>query len=549
MRKTIYGVTCALLVSFGAFAQDQQPKGSTNILDKTGIELKLFNAHQDYLKGDYNVALTEYKQANIAKPNDASILFHMGQCYLALNDADNAVLNLEKAENIDPNGGDELHLNLGQAYLQTDIVDKALKELQMYKQKYSDDPKQLKESEVDYYIGQCNNAAKFEAHPVKVTITNMGIAVNSEYDDKTPILTNDGKTMIFTSSRPSMSSGRTKEGEAPIVFDNIYSSEWDSTSNKWGLSYMMQGDINEPYAQNAATGVSADGIYLFMFKNNGQDATGGDIFIAKKTHSGAYGSPVTLGHPVNTSYYEDGATLSPDGGTLYFMSEKPGGFGQADIYKSDKLGKSEWSEPVNLGGTINTPYDDGSPCVAPDGKTIFFSSQGHNSMGGYDIFKSTMSDSGKWGTAVNLGYPINSVSNDKSFTISIDAKTGYFASDRKGGMGGRDIYMVDLSQYPLLAADSASNKPKGLSILRGTVSTQKGKGIEGAKIIVTDSAGVKITLQTSGEGKYYITLKGNASYKVRADAKGYKPSTQNIKLPSSSVGTYSMEQNFELEKE
>ncbi len=544
MRKITFSVACVLLVAVAVKAQN-----NTNILDKTGIELKLFNAHQDYLKGDYAIALGEYKQANTAKPNDASILFHMGQCYLVMNDVDNAVINLEKAESIDPNGGNELHLNLGQAYLQSDMLDKSLKELQMYKQKFADDPKQLKESDVDYYIGQCNSAIKLEGKPVKVTITNMGTSVNSEYDDKTPILAKDGKMIIFTSSRPSMSSGKTKEGEAPVVFDNIYSTEFDSTTNKWGLSYMMQGDINEPYSQNAATGISADGQYLFMFKNNGQDATGGDIFVAKRAHTGTYGSPVTLGHPVNTSYYEDGATLSPDGGTLYFMSEKPGGFGQADIYKSDKIGKTEWSEPVNLGAAINTPYDDGSPCVAPDGKTIFFSSQGHNSMGGYDIFKATMSDSGKWGTAVNLGYPINSVSNDKSFTISIDAKTGYFASDRKGGLGGRDIYMVDLSQYPLLASDSASNKPKGLSILRGMVANQKGKGIEGAHITVIDSSGAKTSLQTSSEGRYYITLRGNATYKVKADAKGYKSTTQTIRLPQSALGTYSMEQNFELEKD
>jgi hypothetical protein len=544
MKKILAGTICFLLLAITGFSQ-----GSTNILDKTGIELKMFNAHQAFLRGDYAEALATYKEVNTAKPNDASVLFHLGQCYLAMNDIDNAISNLEKAEGIDPNGGDELHLNLGQAYLQSDNADKALKELQMFKQKYADDAKKTKESEVDYYIGQCNTAIQLKAKPVKVVITNMGVAVNSEYDDKTPLLADDGRTLIFTSSRPSMSSGHTKEGQAPVAFDNIYSSEWDSTTHKWGLSYMMQGDINEPYSQNAATGISADGQYLFMYKNNGQDAVGGDIFVAKKSHSGTYGSPITLGHPVNTSYFEACGTLSPDGGTLYFMSERPGGFGQADIYKSDKIGKSEWGEPINVGPTINTPYDDGSPFIGPDGKTMFFSSQGHNSMGGYDIFKSSMNDNGNWGPVMNLGYPINSVNNDKSFTISIDAKAGYFVSDRKGGMGGSDIYMVDLTQYPLLAADSGSNKPKGLSILRGKVSNSKGKGIEAARITVTDSLGTKVTLQTDGDGKYYITLKGNAGYKVKADSKGFKPSTVNIRLPESPMGTYSMEQNFELEKD
>ncbi len=546
MKKLLYGIICFTLLAVCGIAQSS----NTNILDKTGIDLKLFNAHQDYLRGDYFEALKIYKEVNTAKPNDASVLFHMGQCYLVLNDIDNAVSLLEKAENIDPNGGDELHLDLGQAYLQSDKVDNALKELQMYKQKYADDAKVLKESEVDYYIGHCNTAKELEGHPVNATVTNLGLTINSEYDEKSPILSNGGMTLIFTSNRPSMSTGHQKEGQAPVEFDNVYTSDWDSTSHKWGLSYIMQGDINEPYSQNAATGISSDGTYLFMFKNNGQEASGGDIFVAKKTHSGAYGSPQSLGHPVNTSYYEDGASISPDGGTLYFMSEKPGGYGQADIYKSEKgSGKGEWNEPVNLGPNINTPYDDGSPYLGPDGKTLFFSSQGHNSMGGYDIFKSTMTDSGKWGRAVNLGYPINSVSNDKSFTISIDAKTGYFSSDRKGGLGGRDIYMVDLTQYSLLASDTANTKPRGMSILRGTVATQKGKAIEGAHITIIDSSGTKTVVQSNADGKFYITLKGNASYKVKADAKGYKATMVNIRLPESSVGTYSMEQNFELEKD
>lgn len=543
MKKLLGGFICIMLLASQMHAQN-----NTNIIDKTGIEMKLFNAHQDYLRGDLNEALALYKEANTAKPNDASILFHLGQTYLALNNIDDAVSNLEKSENIDPNAGDELHLDLGQAYLSYDMLDKAAKELDMYKQKYADNPKQLKESEVDYYIAQVNTAKQLEAKPVKASISNLGISINSEYDDKAPILANDGKTLIFTSNRPSMSSGKVKEGQTPPAFDNIYSAEWDSAGHKWGLSYILP-DVNEPYSQNAASGLSADGQYMFIFRNNQSDAAGGDIFVAKKSHSGTYGSPVTLGHPVNTSYYEDGATLSPDGGTLYFMSEKPGGFGQADIYRSDRMGKTQWSEPVNVGPAINTPYDDGSPYIAPDGKTIFFSSQGHNSMGGYDIFECTANDSGTWGKAVNLGYPINTVANEKNFMISLDAKTGYFSSDRKGGQGGRDIYMVDLSQYSVLASDNANQKPKGLSILRGVVSNAKGKAIDGASVTIIDSTGAKTNLTASSEGKYYITLKGNATYKVKASAKGYKPTTKTVKLPESNLGTYSLEENFELEKE
>ena len=548
MKKLSICLGFCLLIGAGVTAQNK-----TNIIDKTGIELKLFNARQAFNSGDITGALKLYKEAYTAKPQDPSIAYHIGECDLALGDIDNAVSFLEKAESADPNANDEMHLTLGQAYQQSDQVDKALKEFQMYKQKYIDDPKKLKSSDIEYYIKQCNTANDLKSHPVKVVISNMGDAINTVYDDKAPSVTADGKTMIFTSRRPLMMStgkkGKNKDGDDEVQqsFDNVYMAEWDSTKNNWGLSYPVEG-INEPYAYTACSSISADGSLIFLYKNNETDAVGGDVFVSRKTHSGGWGKPATLGKPVNTSYYEDCGCLSPDGNTLYFISEKPGGMGGADIYKSDKLGKADWSEPVNLGAVVNTEYDEGGISIAPDGKTMFFSSQGHNSMGGYDIFKTTMNDNGIWSEPVNLGYPINTVNNDMSFTLSTDTKTGYFASNRKGGMGGRDIYKVDLSQYPLLGNDTGKMKSTGLSILRGKVTTSKGKALEGAKVTVTDSAGTKTPLQTNSDGNYFITLKGNSVYKVKAESSGYKSSTITVHLPTSSVGTYSMQQDFILEK-
>jgi hypothetical protein len=288
---------------------------------------------------------------------------------------------------------------------------------------------------------------------------------------------------------------------------------------------------------------------MFLFKNNESNALGGDIYVARKTHSGRWGQPQSIGHPINSSYYEDCACLSPDGNTLYFMSERPGGYGHADIYSSAKLGKAEWAPPVNLGPVINSSYDEGGMSIAPDGKTMFFSSDGHNSMGSYDIFKTVMTDSGKWSNPVNLGYPINTVNADKSFTITADCKAAYFASDRKGGTGLRDIYRVDLSNYALLAIDSGHGKPSGMSILRGIVSDPKGKPIEEATVTIMDSANDKIaSLKTNAEGRYFITLKANCKYKVKVASKGLKTSNTPIHLPSSPVGTYTMNEDIKLEK-
>lgn len=547
MKKTIFSILAASIVGLTAFAQDGG-NGKVSVIDNASVKVKEFNARQSYLAGDLTTALRLYNEVLKVKPNDAEVAFHIGECYQEQGDDAKAVDFFEKAEKENSDCDDDLHLKLGQSYLITEQVDNAIKELQAYKTKFASSPKKLELSDVDHYLTQCENAKRLMAHPVKAVVTNLGVAVNTSYDEKSPSVTADGRTLIFTSQRPLMMSKEGKNGEMELL-DNVYISQWDSAKGKWGLSYPVEGDVNEAGGKTSCTSISDDGMQMFLYKNNNTDALGGDIYVSRRTHSGRWGQPHSIGHPINSTYYEDCACLSPDGNSLYFMSERPGGFGQGDIYVSAKIGKAEWGQPVNLGKVINTKYDEGGLSMAPDGKTLFFSSNGDGSMGSYDIFKTVMTDSGKWSKPVNLGYPINTVSTDVSFTISADAKMAYFASNRKGGMGGRDIYMVDLSSYPVLAADSAKSAPTGMSILRGTVTNQKNKPIEEAMVIINDSAGNRVaSLKTNSEGMYFITLKANCSYRLRISARGYKSFSKPIKLPVSPVGTYTMTENAVLEK-
>lgn len=367
---------------------------------------------------------------------------------------------------------------------------------------------------------------------------------------KTPSVTADGSMLIFTSNRPLLV-GDMKAADPGMVYDNVYVCKWDSAKNTWGLSYPIDGDVNEAYAHTSCTSISPDGNYIFLYKNNIHGASrGGDIYMSKKSSKGKWGTPAPLEKPVNTSYYEDGACLSPDGNTLYFTSERPGGYGVADLYKSERISKNAWAEPENLGPVVNSEYDEGAPFMAPDGRTLFFSSNGHNSMGGYDIFKTSMNDSGKWTSPVNLGYPINSVNDEKGFSISGDARTAYLASNRKGGEGKRDIYIADLSNYSILSKDSSNSKPRGYSVLRGKVMSNKGEILAGANVAITDSAATKIAaVTTNAEGFYFITLKANAKYKIRVSLSGYKGSSKPISLPGSPLGTFTMQQDFTLEKQ
>ena len=146
---------------------------------------------------------------------------------------------------------------------------------------------------------------------------------------------------------------------------------------------------------------------------------------------------------INTQYHEPSACLSPDGNTLYFVSDRPGGFGGEDIYRCVKLPTGRWSKATNLGPTINTEYDEDAPFMHPDGVTLFFSSNGHKTMGGFDIFFSVKSDSG-WYPPQNMGYPINTTDDDVFYVMSSDGKRAYFSSVRPEGLGEQDIYMVTL---------------------------------------------------------------------------------------------------------
>jgi len=534
-----------LLVNGFLFAQ------KTSVVDNAGAGIKTFNANQAFLGGDIARALKLYTEANSEKPNDGAILYHMGQCYFVMQDDDRALELLQKSESIDSNAHEDLHLILGEVYLQEDQIDNAMKEFLWHKIKHIDDPKKLKEDEIDHLIGECVTAKEMEGHPVNVKVRNAGEAINSEQDDKSPSITADGSTLIFTSTRSLMVGNMKPSKDPSMIFDNVYMCKWDSAKNDWGLSYPISGDVNEAYAHTSCSSISPDGNYIFLYKNNPNGASkGGDIYMSKRSKNGKFGEPVSLGKPVNTSYYEDGACLSPDGNTLYFVSERPGGYGRADIYKADKVSRTEWSKPENLGPMVNSEYDEGAPFMAPDGHTLFISSDGHNSMGGYDIFKTYMNDSGKWVAPINLGYPINTVNNEKGFTISGDARTGYFSSDRKGGTGKRDIYIADLTNYSVLANDNSNSKPKGYSFLRGKISTSKGEPAEYAVVTVTDSAGAKVvSLTTAADGMYFITLKSNEKFKIKISLKGYKSASKPVKLPDSPLGTYTLQQDFTLEKE
>ena len=240
--------------------------------------------------------------------------------------------------------------------------------------------------------------------------------------------------------------------------------------------------------------------------------------------------------------------MSADGNKLYFVSEKEGkkygAQGRGDIYVAERVSRTVWGEPKNLGPNINTEGDENLVFIHPDGKTLFFSSNGHLSIGGYDVYMSKLQDDGTWGKPENLGYPINTIGDDVHFTLSVDGKTAYYSSVREEGLGERDIYKIDMSEYPILSEGVSIN----LSILKGVVTSGEDK--VAAEVSFKDASGNEVAKTScDDDGNYFITLTGGNKYTATITAEGYNTSTKEIDLPLGKAGkTLIQVETFSLDK-
>ncbi|MGB4230367.1 MAG: tetratricopeptide repeat protein, partial [Bacteroidales bacterium] len=351
-----------------------------------------------FIKGEgyYNEALDYYLKANLFNPDNAELNYKIGICYLYTADKDKAVEHLEKSYQLKSDVTEDITYYLGMAYHQNFNFDQAIN----YYRKYLDvlNPRNRDKylNEINKKIEECKNGKEIVKDTVKVIIDNLGETVNSIYPDYAPVISADESMLIFTSRRPT-NIGGLRDPMTGKFFEDIYIAYLE----EWGNWLLTQpgAPLNDKY-HDATIGLSPDGQTLYLYKGD----NGGDIYVSYLKGRN-WTIPEALPSPINTKYHESSASLGPDGRTLYFVSDRPGGIGGRDIWFSRKDNSGYWSSPINL-FDINTPYDEEGVFIHPDGRTLYFSSKGHNSMGGYDIFRSVYQD-GKWSKPVNLGYPIN----------------------------------------------------------------------------------------------------------------------------------------------
>ncbi len=393
--------------------------------------------------GDHDGALGLYKQAIKENPNNVKAQFMAGRCHLISVDGKaKAYPYFLKAKELDPEISPKIHYYLAEGYRYAYDFDNAIKNFELYKKDLKrgphDDQMGKELERVDVKIFHCQNAKEITATEVNVEIVNLGRQINSESNDYAPVLSANEEVLIFTSRRPG-STGKSKDVDN-LPFEDLYISR--KQGDKWGAPENIGESINTDQ-HDATIGLSANGESLFIYKGTGN----GDIY-ESDYEDGEWTRPKPV-KEVNDKNYKETSICVTHPGYIYFSSDRPGGKGRTDLYVIEKDEKGKYGDPKNLGSVINTKYDEESPYFDVNTNTLYFSSKGHKSIGGYDIFKSVYDEeTGEWSEPENLGFPINTPDDDIFFTISGDSKRGYYSSHRKDGFGGNDLYVIYFNEEP-----------------------------------------------------------------------------------------------------
>lgn len=518
--------------------------------DKESFKINMAKAWMKYNDEDYRGALRIYRSLYEDYPESGILNYRMGECFLALKEMGDALKHLEIALKNDTTIDKNAYFYIGQAYQYEGKLDDAINNY--YKFKTLLTPKQLEKHYVNELWTQCHTAKELMASPVDVKITNLGKNINSEFTDACPSVSADGKVLIFTSRRPETTGGLIEPANEEY-YDDIYMSTYSDATKTWELAKQMPSPINTE-GHDANTSISPDGNTIFIYKNITGVTKSGDIYYSTKKGPNEWSEPLPVDEKlINGTYFESSACITTDGNTMFFVSERLDGYGNSDIYTSKKEG-TNWGKPVNIGSVINSIDDEIGVFIHPDGKTLFFSSNGHNTMGGYDIFMSVFKD-GIWSTPVNMGYPINTTKDEIHFVLSTDGKTAYISSSREGGLGKTDIYQVDMTNY---YKDNKNinkdlvDKLTGpvLSILKGSIVDAETSLPVVVELIINDTDENKEVARVSSneKGEYFITLQSEKKYELVVNSNKYKPLDIKFKLPKGIGETYTLTKHILLNK-
>lgn len=467
-------------------------------------------AEDFFKKTNYLYAIPEYKKLLKLERDNAEYNYHLGVCYIRTNiDKLQAITYLERAYK-QPKHPAETPYMLAIAYTYDYKFDKALELFREYRKKAPS----KEYPAIDRYIENCQNAKLLMKNPIPVTFQNLGPGINTEYPDYYPFTTGDEKTIYYTSRR--------KEGKSSKVeYDGYFASEVFSTTYN-GETFSagkLVATLNSTY-DDQVVGMSADGENIFLF-STGMEEKGALYRCYKK--SGALKKESFIEQVNEEKSIETTGYMSPDGTNIFFASNRSGGFGGYDIWMCRKLPNGKWGLPFNCGPEINTNGDEDFPTLSVDGLTLYFSSNGHPGMGGYDLYQSSFDpETGAFLPAKNIGYPLNTPFDERTISYAEDGKHAYISAARKDGQGDLDIYRVTFEDVEFIQT---------LFFISIPVPGKPEEMIKDAVITVMDEAGeiVGDYRPNPGTGRYTIIL-GPGKYSFTVEYDGYQSFTENVKV-------------------
>ena len=539
MKKPLLTTLLSVMIFLPVLAQnvDFDKKNFSN--NKDGFKQALTDLNEGnmaYFNGVFSKAIEPFEKAQNFNPNNAELNGKIADCYFQTDNIHKAKQLLENVFKLDAQpDGYFIYLNAQIKHRENEF-DEAIKLYRSAKTKGSNiKPNAL--SNIDKKIKECTYAKKLIKTPINVEIINVGSSINSSNQEYVPVITADESEIFFTSRRNDTEGGG-RDIQIDDFYEDIYYSSKGDDEN-WQPAINLGKPVNSE-SHDATVGLSIDGQKLFIYRDNQKGI--GNIYVTEKKGT-EWTEPTELPKPITSKYQETSASYDYTGKTIYFVSDRPEGKGGKDIYKCTQDKEGNWGEAENLGSPINTEFDEDAIFLHPDGKTLYFSSNGNNSMGGFDIFKSTL-DKEKWTTPQNLGYPINSAGDDVAFVLTANGEHGYYTSGKTGGEGKRDIYKI-----VFLDEIKNNSRPK-LTLLKGIVFDNKTKKPLSALIEIFDNDKNEMVSSyesNSATGKYMVSLPAGHDYGISVKKEGYLFYSENINIPDTAA-FQEIEKNIGLDK-
>jgi len=500
---------------------------------KSAIKADPKDASDKFAANNFEGALDQYLGLLEKDPTNKTYNYRVGVCYLNTNiSRKKAIPYFEMVTHETKYEPDAMYL-LGRSYAFDYRFDDALKAYAKFKTGGKGSADNLKD--VDREIQNCYNAKELMKFPLDVTFENLGKNINSQYDDYWPFIPSDESFLVFNSKRPDGGAVMEMNGE---YASGIFMSK--TVNGIFGKAKNIGPPINTSEGDEEVIGLSASGQEMLLYYDNMQGV--GDIYLAEEDKKGNFKKADILDESINSpNGFEISAAITNDARTIYFTSDRKGGLGGTDIWVSHKLPTGHWGEAVNMGPDVNTELDEDFPSVSPDGKTLYFSSKGHTTMGGYDIFRMDWDETNnKWTNLKNLGYPINTPEDNMNFRVSETGRFGYISAIRKEGLGGLDIYRVTFNNV----------EPK-YSVLKGkVVCADTTKKISFPDVFITvindkTQENVGNYVPNANTGKYVIIVPPGV-YTVNVELTGYQSYTQKLSIVDKSSFKTEIEREIKL---